>query len=881
MTQVVGGHEDGASRTAADDRVPRPHNFRASPQQDVLKSHGRAVERLVRIANLKGRSTEIRQRIEGSMQALIQDIRYALRILRQAPAFSALAVLTFALGVGANIAIFSVVDAIALRGIGVADADRVVRIFNKDLAHVDRPDESSWMEANRFRTETSAFAAVAAADRRAVIVKESGEAHLLLANVVSDSYFDVMRVTPAAGRTFSLAELSGKNPPPLIVISYDYWQQRYHGNPGIAGKTMVATDLACVIAGVLPRNFRGTELFLNPDVYVPLSTWVTMVPGERPRIERIASRNVEVFGRLKRGVTPQQGAAALNAIQRQLAREYPVDEAARGIEVKADREARAPQISTVTKLLFGIGGLVLLIACANLANLLLVRAEVRRGEIAGRLALGASRGRLIRQLLTETFVLGAIGAGVAVLLADWVIGILPSLMPPIRFAAGVDFRLDARALLFGLAATIVCAIVAGLLPAFGASGTAPVAAIKESGTGGPRTWWRDALVASQIAVTVVLLIAAALLVRTLISIRSQDPGFDASANLVIAEIASNLRLAPEHAYYRQVQGRIGTMPGVQGVAVASRIPLWGSGGGAAVNAWVPGLPETDRDGVRVGFTIVSPDYFSTLGTRIVRGRPIDARDNETGALAAVINESAAKVLWPNTDPIGRRFRVNGPAGREVEVVGIARDGRYVSLTEGQRAYMFLPLFQDQQIFNSRWGAEVMIVRTAASASSQAAAMRRALSAVDPNVLILSVTTMDDNVRAALYEDRLTAQLVGAMGSVGLLLASIGLFGVVSYTVTRRTREIGIRVALGANPSRVLRLVFSHALLIAGLGIAAGMAAALALAKALASIVYGVSVHDPIAFGVSAVTMSVVAIGATAVPAYRALTVDPVQALKSQ
>jgi putative ABC transport system permease protein len=815
------------------------------------------------------------------MLILVQDVRFALRILRNAPAFSAIAVLTFALGVGANIAIFSVVDAVALRGIGVDDPDQVVRIVNKDLAHTDRPDTSSWMEANRFRTESSAFAAIAAADRRAVIVRENGEAHVLLANVVSDSYFDVMRMNPAAGRTFSPAELSGKNPPPLIVISYDYWLQRYHGDPGIAGKTMVATDLACVIAGVLPRNFRGTELFLNPEVYVPISTWLTMIPGERLQLERVGLRKVEVFGRLKSGVTTQQGAAALNAIQRQLVREYQAEESGHSLEVKTDREARAPQISSVTLLLFGIGGLVLLIACANVANLLLVRAEVRRGEIASRLALGATRGRLIRQLLTETFVLGIIGAGVAVLLAGWVIGILPSLMPPTRFAAGFDFRLDARALLFGLAATIVCAIVAGLLPAFGASGTAPVAAIKESGTGGPRTWWRDALVASQIAVTVVLLIATALLARTLIAIRSQDPGFDAGANLVIAEIASKLRLAQEHVYYRQVQERIGTMPGVQGVAVASRIPLWGSGGGAAVNAWVPGLPDTDRDGVRVGFTIVSPDYFSTLGTRIVRGRPIDARDNETGALAAVINESAAKVLWPNADPIGRRFRVNGPAGREVEVVGIARDGRYLSLTEGQRAYMFLPLFQEQQIFGSRWGAEVMIVRTAASASSQAAAMQRALSAVDPNVLILSVTTMDDNVRAALYEDRLTAQLVGAMGFVGLLLASIGLFGVVSYTVTRRAREIGIRVALGANPSRVLQLVFSRALLIAGFGIAAGMAAAFALAKALASLVYGVSVHDPIAFGLSAVTMLVVAIVATAIPAYRALTVDPVQALKTQ
>jgi predicted permease len=813
------------------------------------------------------------------MQTLIQDLRYGLRILRKAPGFSALAVLTFALGVGANIAIFSVVDAVALRGIGVADADRVVRIFSKDLAHQDRPDRSSWMEVNRFRSESRAFAAIAAADRRAVIVKENGEARLLLANVVSDDYFDVLQVSPAAGRTFTPSELTGKSPPPLIVISYDYWQKRYNGDPHVVGQTMVATNLATVIAGVMPRSFRGTELFLDPDVYVPISTWLTMVPGERIRLQRIASRNLDVFGRLQPGVTPQQGAAALNAIQRQLAREYPVEEAGRGIDVRTDREARAPQVGKVTALLLGIAGLVLLIACANVANLLLVRADMRRIEIASRLALGASRGRLVRQLLTETFLLAVIGAGVAVLLARWVIGILPSLMPAMPFNVGFDFRLDARALLFGVVATMLCAVAAGLLPAVGASAAAPVTVIKESGSSGPRTWWRDLLVGLQIAVTVVLLIAAALLGRTLIAIRGQDPGFDAAANILIAQVSSRLRLPEEHAYYRQVQERIGALPGIQGVAVASRIPLWSSGGGAAIQAWVPGLPDSDREGVRIRFAVVSSNYFATLGTRIVRGRPIDGRDNETGPLTAVINESAAKLLWPNQDPIGRRFRVNGPSGREIEVVGVAQDGRYLQLTESQRAYMFLPLFQEQQIFGSRWGAEVMVVRTEASAASQASAIRRALSAVNPDVLILSMTTMDENVTSALYENRLTTQLVGSMGAVGLLLASVGLFGVVSYSVTRRTREIGIRMALGAAPARVLRLVFSGALLIAGVGIAAGVAIAFALGRLVGSLLYGVSNHDPLSFAASIATMIVVAIIAAAVPAYRAVSVDPVAALR--
>ena len=811
---------------------------------------------------------------------MLQDVRYALRLLRKAPAFSVIAALTFAVGVGVNLAIFSIVDAVSLRGPGVAQPDRVVRILNVDTTHADRPDNSSWLEVSRFGEETRAFAAVAASDRRGVIVKERGEAHLLLTNVVSDDYFEVMRVTPAAGRIFTQADFAAKGAAPVVVISYDYWRQHYGGDPHVVGQTIVATDVACAIVGVLPRNFRGTELFLNPDVYVPSSTWFALNPGDRVRLDRVAARNLEVFGRLRPGVTPSQGAAALAAVQQQLVRDFPQAETGRRLEVKTLPETRAPQVTRASLLLAGLAGLVLLIACANVANLLLGRAEVRRAEIASRLALGASRGRIARQLFTETLVLSLVGAAGAILLARWVIGLLPSLMPAMPFSAGFDFRLDAKALTFGLAATIASAVVSGLLPAVSASGTAPVDAIKAASGGGPRTWWRDALVGAQIAITVVLLIAATLLGRTLIAVSSIDPGFDSAANTLIATIAvRNLTLPQEHAYYRRMQERIGAMPGVTGVAVASRTPLWESGGGAAVNAWIPGLPPADKDGVRIGFAVVSPGYFSTLGTRLVRGRALDARDNETAPLAAVLNESAARILWPNADPIGKRFRAGGPSGKDVEVVGIAADGRYGSLTERQRSYMFLPLFQEAQIFGSRWGAEVAIVRTTAPASTQAAAMRRAIGDVDPNVLVLAMTTLDATLESALYEDRLTVQLVGSMGFVGLLLASIGLFGVISYSVTRRTREIGIRIALGADPGDVVRMVFGRALRLAGAGIAVGVAIALASGQVLASALYGVSPHDPLAFGASIATMIVVAIAAAIIPTRRAVAVDPARALR--
>lgn len=811
---------------------------------------------------------------------MLQDIRYAFRLLRKAPAFSAIAASTFALGVGVNVAIFSVVDAIALRDLGVASPDRVVRILNVDVVHADRSDNSSWLEVSRMRGETRAVAAVAASDRRAVIVRERGEARMLLTNVVSNDYFDVMRVTPAAGRMFAPADFAGAGAGPVLVISYDYWQQHYGGDPHIVGQTMVATDLACVIVGVLPRSFRGTELFLNPDVYLPISTWLTINPSERFRLERVGARNLEVFGRLQPGVTPAQGAAALAAVQQQLARDFPAAEADRRIDVKTLPETRSPQVTRASLLLAGLAGLVLLIACANVANLLLGRAEVRRAEIASRLALGASRGRVARLLLAETLVLSLFGVAGAIVLARWVIGLLPSLMPAMPVSAGFDFRLDARALAFALAATIFSVVAAGFLPALSASGTAPMEAIKEGSTRGPKTWWRDTLVGAQIAITVMLLIVSALLGRTLIAVSSIDPGFDSAAETLIASISTrNLTLGEEHALYRRMQEQIGAMPGVRGVAVASRIPLWESGGGAAVNAWIPGLPSADKDGVRIGFAVVSPGYFSTLGTRIMRGRAIEARDNETASISAVINESAARSLWPNQDPIGKRLRVNGPSGKEVAVVGVAQDGRYGSLTERQRPYMFLPLFQEAQIFGSRWGAELAIVRTAGDASTQAAAMRGAIGNLDPRMLVLAMTTLENTIRSALYEDRLTVQLVGSMGLVGLLLASIGLFGVVSCSVTRRTREIGIRIALGADPVDVVRMVLGRALLLAGMGIAIGVAIAFASGRVLASELYGVSVHDPLAFGASIGTMIIVAIAAAVMPARRAVSVDPARALR--
>lgn len=813
------------------------------------------------------------------METLLNDLRFGVRSLRKSPGFSALAIWTFALGIGVNVAIFSVVDAVALRHLGVAEPGRIVRIFNEDPAHRDRGRTSSWFELQQLRAERTAFEAIAGAERRAVIVRENGEPKLLLTNVVSDDYFDVMRLAPVAGRLFTPSDLQAPGAAPVALISYDYWQRRFAADPAAVGQAMVMTGVSCTIVGVVPRDFRGTELFLNPDVYLPISSWLTIVPGDRPAQARPQARRIEVFGRLRDGATPAQGAAALAVIQRQLQTQFPEQETGRRLDVRFETDTRGPQVRTVAALLFGIAALVLLIACVNIANLLIARGEERRVEIATRAAIGAPRLRTIRQLVTETLLLAVAGGFAALLLAAWVIRLLPSLMPLMTFSVGFDFRLDARAIAAGGLATIVCALAAGVLPAIGASNVSPVAVLKDAG-GSSRARWRSALVTAQIAITVLLLVGAGLVARTIVTLRRSDPGFDQRANVLIATIAaSGMTLTQEHAFYRRMIEQVGAMPGVDGVAVASRVPLWESGGGAAIQAWVPGLTAADRDGLRVGFAAVTPQYFTTLGTKIVRGRAITERDDETAPLAAVLNESAARLLWPAEDAIGRRFRVNGASGRELEVVGIVQDGRYSDLTETQRAYAFLPLYQEAQIFGSRWGAEVAVVRTSADAGSQARAIRRAIAAVDPRVTVLGMMTMSDHIRSALYPDRLVAQLVGSMGVLALVLAAIGLFGLVSYSVTRRTHEIGVRVALGAHPRDVLRLVFGRTMMLAGIGIGAGVALALACGGLFSSVVYGVSPRDPWTFGAAILTMTAASVAAAAWPARRAVRLDPIRALR--
>ena len=814
------------------------------------------------------------ERLANWLHSVISDSRYALRQLRKNPGFTTVAVLTLALGIGVNIAMFSIADAVALRPLDVKDAARIIRMWNKKVSGAYAADPGfSWPEFEAFRSGSHSLSGIVASDRRGVLLRHGEETRQLLANIVSPNYFDVLGIKPARGRLFVADEFPAPDAPHPIVFSFDFWQREYNGDPQIVGKTVVANQLECMVVGILPRTYRGTEAFLNPDVYVPLPTWYAMNSSERIHYEAADVREFQLLGKLQPGVSPVQAQVELAAIQKLVNDQLPKADPDRLVTVKLDLDEKRQSLGTVVLLLLCITGLVLLIACANVVNLLLARAEARRTEIAMRLAIGASRLRLVRQLLTEMLVLACIAGVFAYLFADWIIHLLPSLMPPIF---GFNFRMDARTAAFAVAVSILTVFIAGIAPALGSMRTSIAATAKEHATSGRRTGrLKNVLVVVEVAISAMLLIAAGLFIRTLIAVRSQDLGFDQARKMLIVTFDNTGDSADQYqAFLLQALERLPAAPGVQSVAFAGRIPMWESGGGAYKLVWIPGFNTGwGEEGVRVNYTAVSPGYFSTIGTRIVRGRPINARDNQTSEPVAVINEMSARSLWPGQDPIGQHFRIGGSRGKDVEVVGIAQDGHYNEPIEDPRPYMFLPMAQDPS------GDTVLLISTKLDPRSLVGSIRSQLRSIDPNVRVLATTTLQEHMRVALFANRILVKLVTSVGVLALILAAIGLYGVISYSVSRSTHEIGVRMALGAAPSDILWSVIARGATLALTGVVLGLLAAVAFRSVMASMLFGVRPADPLTFVLVAFVLLSVTLLACYVPAWRATRVDPVVALR--
>ncbi|PYT09608.1 MAG: hypothetical protein DMF60_02250 [Acidobacteria bacterium] len=815
------------------------------------------------------------------METLLKDARYGLRMLIRSPGFTIVAVLSLALGIGANTAIFSIVSAFLFAPLPVDRPAQLVSIFTTDLKNPG-PLPTSHLNFIDYREKNEAFSDILAYTFAPVNLSgTSGETKQLFAQVVSGNYFDVLGVKAEHGRTFVPDEDKTPATHPVVVLSYAAWQREFGGDPGIVGRTLSLNRHDFSVVGVAQKDYTGTDIGGRPDMWVPMMMHDTVQPG----FDWYNTRRglfLSMIGRLKPGVGVSQAQAAMTALGSQLEQEYRKDNEGRSVRLVPLLTARKDptgdgEVMLTSSALMGIAGVVLLIACANVTNLMLARATKRKREIAIRLAMGASRARLIKQLMTESLILSMAGGAIGFLVAIWSKDLLRSLVP---FGFGPnqqDPRLDRRVLIFAFVISIVCGVIFGLIPALQASKPDLVPTLKGEitmpvGSRGLKFNLRKALVVLQVGLSLFALITAGLFVRSLQKAQAVNPGFNVD-NVVL--MAFNLgregyNEAQGRNFHQQVVERIRALPGVAGATVARDRPF---GGGFQRSVFIEGQePPPGGRGVLVQTNNISTGFFETLGIRMLRGRDFAETDSQQAPKVMIINDAMANRFWPDQDPVGKRLKLFGDQDFR-QVVGIVADSKYNSLTEPRRPFMYIPLLQE-------YAPQVNLhVRTSTDPKTMIAALRNEVQQIDPSLSVLNVQTLSERVQNSLGGERTQATLLGSGGVLALLLAAVGLYGVMSYSVAQRTREIGIRMALGAGRRNVMGLVLKQGLTLVTAGIVLGLGAAFAVTRLLASLLFGVSALDPITFAGTSALLIVVAVAASYVPARRATKVDPIIALR--
>ncbi len=817
------------------------------------------------------------------------DVRYALRWLLHSPAFTLVAVASLAIGIGFNSALFAIIDAALLRPLPVHQPDRLVDVYTRGgdgdtYATSSNPDFLDFRQQNAVFTDMLAYSPVIAA------IKGRDQSRMGLGEIVTGNYFQVLGVQAALGRTLT-PEDDRVGAPRAVVLSNRIWVRDFGSNPAALGQTLLIHGQPYTIVGVMPPRFTGMVPMLQPEMWLPLA-WVEEVepagiqdavpsPTGTNRLDRRGQRWLFIKARLRDGESAERAQANLALIMEQLAKTYPKTNEKRPIKVAAHvrihPQADASLRPIAAALMLGVG-LVLLVACANVTNMLLARASGRQREVGIRLAIGANRGRLIRQLLTESVVLGLVGAFTGIALATGLLRLVEVMPLPIPIPIALSLRIDTRVLLFTTLVAIAAGLFAGLAPALRATRPNLVADLKGDPAGmkaGQRRWGlRDGLVLLQTAFTLVLLIAAGLLARSVAEAHRVDLGFEPAG---LAAVSSELGLVgysddKAKLFYDRALERVRAIPGVQIATRTVRQPL-------AINYNRNGIffPDRQQPGDQatpVAVTWVDPAYFETLGVQLLRGRNFTSADVPTSAKVAIVTESFVRAFWHDgRDPIGRRFRLRTIDGPEYEVVGVVND--YKVETVGEKPAPYVHYAIGQRAFSG----EVLMARTAGDAGSLVAAMKREILSLEPNAVFIEATTMEGQVDATLLPAILAAQTGSLVGIVATILAAIGLYGVIAYAVARRTREIGIRMALGAAPGGVIAMIMRQGLTVTGLGVLTGIALSWPAARAISSGLYGVSAFDPLAWMSAIGVLLGSAALANYVPARRAARVDPSVALR--
>ena len=808
------------------------------------------------------------------IENFMRDLRLGLRMLRRNPGFTVLVILCLTLGIGANTAVFSWVEGILLRPYPlVSDQERLVTLTGTVR---DTRDETSWPDLLDVRRSCTLCETLFVSKITGATLSIGERAQVITGSIVSANYFDAIGVHPILGRGFEPDEGTGRNAHPVVVISYHFWQSRFQGDPEIIGKTQRFDNVVHTIIGVMPEGFYGTFVGRAMEYWAPLSMLEVYDAGSGILEDR-GARWAEAYVRLKLGVTRNQAQQEISAIAARLATEYPATNRGRGIKVWPLWETpfnHAGHLLPTFQIMVVVSIFVLLIVCANVGNLLLVRSFARRQEMTVRLAMGASRGRLLRQLVTEGLLLSVCGAAGGMLVAYWCRHALALLFPgDVVYLPG---QIDGRVLGLTAAICLVITLAVGLVPAFQTRHLALAYTLKNEasavmGARG-RAWFRSSLVVLQVTLSFILLVGATLLMQSLRNIRTTSPGFSTRVLATWIPLEAAGYKAPRaQTFQDELIQRIRALPGVEVAAYARATPL-GYGSFSSTAIAIDGYEPQPNEQPTAEYNEVSPDYFATMGIPLRSGREFSRADDENAPRVAIVNQTMVARYWRGQDPIGQRLQVKG---NWVQVVGVVKDSKYYSMDEAPRPFFYVPLRQYFSIEPD------IYIRTTQPLQTVQTALIREVRALDPNLAVFEMITLQEQVDRSTSHELVAVALVALFGGLALLLASIGLYGVMSYSVSQSARELGLRMALGAGASNVLGLVLSRGLLLTTTGLIIGVALALLLTRLLGNLLYQVSPRDPLAFAAAFAVMALASAAACFLPAWRATRTDPMRALRAE
>ena len=798
------------------------------------------------------------------LRQLGQDLKYGLSTMRRSPGFAAVAVLTLALGIGANTAIFSVVNAVLLRPLPYRDPARLVTVLHDGWKPVAPANFFDWRE------QSSSFESVAAAQLWSLTMTGQGQPEQLELLQTSAEMFRVLGVDAALGRTFA----SGEDQPGrehVVVLSHGFWLRRFGGAPNVVGQQVALDGEPYTIVGVMPPEFQFAPFWAtHAEAWVPLNL------GQRVNDRR--GQSLRVFARLKPGVSLEQAQAEMETINRRLAEQHPRENEGLTVSVDPLHEKVVGKSRPALLIILGAVGFVLLIACANVANLMLAKSALRQREIAVRIALGAGRWRVARQLLTESLILSLAGGGAGLLLASWsntaLASLGPDTLPRVHTAS-----LDVSVLLFTLGLSLVVGLLFGLAPALRSTKTDLSESLKSReglARGRRHERVRQLLVVGEVAVSLVLLVGGGLMMRSFLRLTSVDPGFDPHGVTTATVRLAGPRYATDEqraAFFQRLTTQLGSLPSVKSASAINHIPLGG-------DVWTFGFtvegrpvpPESQRPSAV--YRVVRPDYFRTMGAVLLKGRDFTERDDATSTGVVIVNDALARRQWPGEDPLGKRITVNSEGTKTREVIGVVRDLKQGEWASEPQPEMYLPHLQAASPRSM-----TLVLRTTSNELEVGPEIRREVWAIDKDLPISQVTSMDDVVSESVAQQRFNALLIGLFAATALILAAVGVYGVMSHAVAQRTHEIGVRMALGARGRDVLGMIIRQGLVLTLIGLAVGVAGALALMRVMNSLLYGVSATDPLVFGGVVLTLMLSALLACYVPARRATKVDPLIALR--